>query len=236
MTEIYASTLSGGQVQVRYEGVPDVCPVCKHACHAIQLGQATVFPETRDEGSRKLQMLFRYPRHRCGTLFIAEYSPRVDDRRNYHFEFSAAYPRMPDKAKIADGVAEVSPNFVKILNESLAAESHNLDQIVGMGLRKALEFLIKDYCVRKHPDKEAEIKARPLGQCITEYVTDRNIQTCAERATWLGNDETHYTRIWTGHDISDLKDLIGLTQNWISNELLTKKYLSEMPKPATKKA
>src|SRR6266496_6550755 len=75
-----------------------------------------------------------------------------------NFELSALYPRIPDEAKIADGVERVSPSFVKILNQSLAAESHNLDQLVGIGLRKALEFLIKDYCVYKRPDKAAEIK------------------------------------------------------------------------------
>jgi len=158
MNEISASTPLGGEVRVRYAAAPDVCPVCKHACQAIQLGQPIVYPESRDEGSWNLQMLFRCPRQSCGTLFIAEYSPRIDHRRNYHFELSALYPRIPDEAKIADGVERVSPSFVKILNQSLAAESHNLDQLVGIGLRKALEFPIKDYCVYKRPDKAAEIK------------------------------------------------------------------------------
>ena len=138
------------------------------------------------------------------------------------------------QADFAEGVADISPNFVKLLNQSLAAESHNLDQIVGIGLRKALEYLTKDYCVRKHPTKEDEIKAAFLGKCISDFVTDPNIQNCAKRAAWLGNDETHYTRVWTDHDINDLKILIRLTQNWISNELLTQKYLSEMPEPAKK--
>ena len=67
------------------------------------------------------------------------------------------------------------------------------------------------------------------------YISDSNIKDCAAGATWLGNDETHYTRVWTENDINDLKILIQLTQNWISNELLTEKYRSAMPAPATKK-
>jgi hypothetical protein len=235
MNQIYASSPAGGQFEVRYTGVPDVCPLCKHACHAIPLGQGTLFPESPNPENCQLQMLFRCPRKECGRLFIAEYYPRIDYRRNCHFELSALYPQTPDQAKIADGVAEVSPNFVEIMNQSLAAESHTLDQLVGMGLRKALEFLIKDYCVHKHPDKEAEIKANPLGKCIADYISDSNIKDCAARATWLGNDETHYTRVWTDHDISDLRVLIQLTQNWISSELLTQKYRSTMPEPAKKR-
>jgi hypothetical protein len=145
------------------------------------------------------------------------------------------YPQTPHTAKISEGVAKISPKFVEIINQSFAAESHDLDQLVGIGLRKALEFLIKDYCICKHPDEEAEIKARPLGQCITDYISDSNIKDCAARATWLGNDETHYTRVWTEKDINDLKILIQLTKNWISNELLTERYRSTMPGSATKK-
>ena len=64
--------------------------------------------------------------------------------------------------------------------------------------------------------------------CINDYVTDTNIKECARRATWLGNDETHYERRWNEHDIEDLKVLIDLTKNWIDNELLTEHYIETM--------
>jgi len=73
-----------------------------------------------------------------------------------------------------------------------------------------------------------------LGNCIKGKVNDPNIKTCAERATWLGNDETHYVRTWNGHDIQDLKRLIKLTVNWISNEILTENYSAEMTKAPEK--
>jgi hypothetical protein len=208
--------------------------VCKRACEVAPIGTAVLFPEHGYQADKKLQMIFRCPRQSCGSLFILEYSAEHDGRGSYCFTASNVYPRSTPDAEVAEGVSDISPNFVKILNQSMAAESHNLDQIVGIGLRKALEFLTKDYCIHKFPDKADEISARPLGQCITDYVIDQNIQSCAKRAAWLGNDETHYARIWSKHDITDLKILIRLTQNWISNELLTQKYLSELPeKPKT---
>ena len=69
----------------------------------------------------------------------------------------------------------------------------------------ALEFLIKDYACLENPDKEEVIKKTLLGKCINEYILDSNVKACAKRATWLGNDETHYVRKWTDQDISDLK-------------------------------
>jgi hypothetical protein len=36
----------------------------------------------------------------------------------------------------------VSPTFVEIYNQSLAAEAMRLSQLTGIGLRKALEFLV----------------------------------------------------------------------------------------------
>lgn len=137
---------------------------------------------------------------------------------------------LPEAPEFPEGVVETSPSHGKIVVQAQRAEANGLGEIAGLGYRKALEFLVKDYCIRKSPTKEAEIRKKPLGSCIQEDIADTNIRECARRAAWLGNDETHYERVWTGHDISDLKLLIRLTQNWISNEYLTEKYLNELQK------
>jgi hypothetical protein len=138
-------------------------------------------------------------------------------------------PRTPVEPSIPSNVRAISGDFVKVYSQAEAAKSFNLDQIYGVALRKALEFLIKDYCCSLEPDKRDEITRLTLSQCVKTKVSDNNIKLCAERAAWLGNDETHYIRKWSDHDISDLEKLIRLTINWISNELLTKEYLTSMP-------
>jgi hypothetical protein len=50
----------------------------------------------------------------------------------------------------------------------------------------------------------------------------------AKRATWLGNDETHYVRTWEGKDLKDLKTLIRLTIHWVEMEAETERYEQEM--------
>jgi hypothetical protein len=96
-------------------------------------------------------------------------------------------------------------------------------------VRKALEFLIKDYVIKNHPTKAEEVKKMLLGNCIKDYVSDDRVKQVATRAVWLGNDETHYLRKWKDKDLSDLKNLISLTLHWIEMDELTKEAIKEMP-------
>jgi hypothetical protein len=82
--------------------------------------------------------------------------------------------------------------------------------------------------IHEDPNGAETIKTTALGNCIANYVSDANIKACASRATWLGNDETHYVRKWADRDISDLKTLIRLTVNWIDNVILTQQYMKDM--------
>lgn len=134
----------------------------------------------------------------------------------------------PPPPTIAKEITQISPSFFGLYKQAMAAEHHGLTDVFGMALRKALEFLIKDYAISKNPTEDAAIKAAKLGAVIKKHVSDANIKACAERAVWLGNDEAHYERRWTGHDATDLKTLIQLTLNWIANEQLTAKYLGSM--------
>lgn len=103
--------------------------------------------------------------------------------------------------------------------------------VSGPGYRKALEFLIKDYLTSQQTSDEAkkEIANSPLMTVIKKYVTDKRMLTTAERAAWLGNDETHYVRKWEDKDLQELKKLIQLTSYWIQSEHLTSEVASSMP-------
>lgn len=118
---------------------------------------------------------------------------------------------------------------MKIYNEAFIAEQGGLLEICGVGYRKALEFLIKDYAIKRHPDKQGEIEKKMLAACIKDYVSDEKIKKVAIRAVWLGNDETHFIRKWEGKSLNDLKGLISLTLHWIEAEILTENIFEDMP-------
>jgi hypothetical protein len=59
-----------------------------------------------------------------------------------------------------------------IYTQAHAAEALELTEICGVGYRKALEFLIKDYLITKKPEKSDDIRKMLLGGCIDSYVDD----------------------------------------------------------------
>lgn len=137
---------------------------------------------------------------------------------------------IPKSKVFSEIITSVSNQFTSIYNQAYHAEQMGLDQICGVGYRKAIEFLIKDYLLLKvSDDKQKEnIKNKFLGNCIQDDVQDKNIKEVAKRAVWLGNDETHYVRVWADKDVSNLKHLIDLTIRWIENEIETERVLQEM--------
>jgi len=219
-----AFDLAGGQEQAQFLSTPDLCPRCHRNVHP-KLIHAALLRE------RSLcQVLFRCTNQKCQELFLGTYvyTRRIASSGYKEYDLAAVSPFAAQKATFPETVSTLSPTFIEIFNQALEAESKQLEQLVGIGLRKALEFLVKDYAIAENPGSEVEIRNNLLGNCINQYVTDPNVKECAKRAAWLGNDETHYTRKWEAKDVNDLKLLVRLTVNWIDNSMLTKKYIAEM--------
>lgn len=159
-------------------------------------------------------------------MFIAYYLKKPADSA---FAYFYSVPTSPKEIIFPEVISEISEAFIEIYTQSATAEEKKLDQISGVGYRKSLEFLIKDYLIGLFPEKEEEIKKSYLGTCIKKYIEDERIKDAAKRAAWLGNDETHFVRLWENHDIDDLKTLIKLTVNFIESNALLKKYKGELP-------
>jgi hypothetical protein len=217
--QVVTHKTNGAQAHVNLDVYPDTCPICHRGIEAI-------FVAARSGHGGTLDAIFWCPRGECRRTFIGRYA----DAPNGVYKFFFSTPTSPVKPQFPDAICGVSPVFVEIMGQVTHAEANGLDQLVGIGLRKALEFLIKDYACKLKPDKSESIKSSTLAQCISNFVTDPNIKSCAERAAWLGNDETHYLKKWETKDVGDLKTLVHLAVNWIDSSLLTEQYLATMPK------
>ncbi len=207
---------------------PNECPLCHHAIDPRFLGG--ILRENQPMGHVVAEVLFQCPRAKCFHAFIGRYDGEYS--RSQGHAVLALYGTVPFNVKVPEHppeVGAVSPQFVAIHGEAAAGEGRGLMQIAGCGYRKALEFLIKDFCVAENPAEAEAIKGEWLGDVIKNRLGDPNIKAMAERATWLGNDETHYIRRWEDKDITDLKNLITLTVSWINTHQLTKKYVAAMP-------
>lgn len=92
------------------------------------------------------QTLFaRCPNETCNKYFILS--------QDGNGRFTKVEPNSNPNSKVfSEIINSISPQFVLIYNQAYYAEQTNLDQICGVGYRKALEFLIKDYLISKETD------------------------------------------------------------------------------------
>ena len=145
-------------------------------------------------------------------------------------ELISCEPNKFSKQVFDERIINLSPQFDKIYNQALAAETMSLDEIAGLGYRKAMEFLVKDFAIHKNPENTADIKKQPLAQCIKNYISSEDIKTLAERCAWIGNDEAHYVRVQEDRDVSDMKSFIQAMVFFISMILITEDAASMSPK------
>jgi hypothetical protein len=213
--------LSDRNGYVEIDAHPDHCPVC----HSKVVPRVLWVTSGGRIYSAAFEVLYQCPNSQCDEIFIGYFC------HNNHggARLFRTRPFEPAQITLAECIQEVSPKFCEIYDQAHKAEGYSLLQVCGVGYRKALEFLIKDYLIKKHPEDEAAIKAKPLGKCIDDDVEDPKTKAVAKRATWLGNDETHYQRLWIDKDLSDLKTLITLVLYWIEAEHLTEEALTSMP-------
>jgi len=220
-----AHGIMGGRTTITIIGFPDECPLCHKK--GVQVIKLTVFRgETDDE---KIYVIYQCPNNDCNKPYIGVYSLSEEDDI-YHLE--NLYPIEPEKKEFEKEIINISEAFCKIYNQAENARATGLDEIAGIGYRKALEFLIKDYCILLNPGKKEEIKKEFLSKTIKTYIKDIRIKRNAEKAAWLGNDEAHYYRKWENKDIEDLLRLIKLTCHFISMYMLDEAYEKEMSNEA----
>ncbi|MFT8341347.1 MAG: DUF4145 domain-containing protein [Clostridium beijerinckii] len=198
--------------------VIDECPVC-HSKMAIS--DVTL---VYDEGRNNMVFVIQCANQECKEVFAAIYTNNEFNK----YDLKGIFPYTVE-FEIEDSIKNISPSFYKIYSQAAKAKEYELFEICGVGYRKALEFLIKDYCISKNKNDEEKIKEMQLSPVINMYIANQDIKNMANRATWLGNDETHYVRLWNDKDIDDLLALIDLTCAWITLELKTKQYIQEMP-------
>lgn len=198
---------------------PEHCPECHQRIIPILNSK-----KVSKQGDKTFVFL-SCPNTKCEISFVAEYSRKYEPFKHH---FDKIVKGTVIQEKFSEQIEDLSPYFIKIYNEAYFAEQNNLLEICGVGYRKALEFLIKDYLIKKFPDKEEVIKSTLLGKCIKDFVQDTRIKETSKRAVWLGNDHTHYVKKWESKDLSDLKLLIKLSVNWVESEIMTETLINSM--------
>lgn len=217
---VSANNLSnrGYKFEITYESVK-TCPFCNASVNedeisAYYIKEHSYIPSTL--------YVVNYCKA-CERVYFTVHD--VNDYKNLASEPIHVYPSPNMKVEFNEEIIVLSPDFVDIFKQSHEAEEEGLDRICGIGYRKALEFLIKDYAISCYPDSEESIKTNSLGYVIKNYIDSPRIKALAEASSWIGNDETHYVRKHEDYGINELKQFITATVSFIDSEIQFQKAL-----------
>lgn len=206
--QISTSDILNGQNTGRFTiELPPICPNCIRG----------IFPKVLEayfnEANSCIKAVCFCPA--CENLFITDYP--ID--YGFTLGFKKIIPLPSRTKKFTDNIEKISPDFCKIYNEAYKAEQQELFEICGMGYRKALEFLIKDYALSLNPNDKEDISKKPLSKCITDHLDSADLKALAIASAWIGNEETHYVRTMTNYGLEDLKTFINAAVSFIDMKL-----------------
>lgn len=196
----------------------DCCPRCHTSIEPILLTSALVHENEHDSITT---FTILYKCNKCKHPFMVEFQANQMTPPDYYQALGAIsiFPTSTQDKQFSELICRISEKFVALYNQSQTAEVIGLSDICGMGYRKALEFLVKDFAIYMHPEDESNIKSQPLGQCIDKYIDNSKIKRLAKATTWLGNDETHYEKRHEEYSLSKLKTFLNTVVSAIEFEL-----------------
>lgn len=215
---ITAYPLNKGNIENFQINTPTKCPICGVAY--ADPPQHSYFISINDDSRFDARVSSIYFCPHCEHCFLVNY---LIGEKTATGMVENIYPNSKQTTNFSKEIQTLSPEFVSIYHEAEIAENSNLTKICGMGYRKALEFLVKDYAIHQNPELVGEIKLQPLAKCINKYIDVEPIITLAERSAWIGNDETHYVRKHNNLDFNDMKLFIAAAVHFMSMNLIVEK-------------
>jgi len=212
---------------------PNICP----HCHIVNNPHEQWYVVTHDtDGIPTVITAWKCSNDKCYRIFIANY--KLNGQEFKFNRFLNGLPKGPDWPKpildLKSGNPKVAEQgeqtrFIKTYLQSLVAENSGLDELAGMGYRKAIEYLVKDWAIQNKPEDRSKIESSWLGAVINDYYSG-DLKEILERATWLGNDQAHYNKIFEEYDLDILKELIELIMVELDRQYKKKHYIETIQK------
>ena len=208
---------------------PNICPHCHVANEPRELFKWF------DKKEDKLLSTWECRFNQCGRTFVVSH---INDNNGfYKIERNLnGLPKGPiwpepilnlKDGRTIDTEEETDSKFIKTYLQSLEAESNGYDEIAGMGFRKAIEYLVKDWSIQTNPTEKEKILGLWLSSIIKRYFSG-DLKEILERASWLGNDQTHYNKLFEDYNIDHLKELIDLIMVELDRDFKKRNYIDNI--------
>ena len=213
MFDVEATDVNQRKNQLKFElDHPFECPHCNKGIEPREI--RSVF-SSKNSIFYLLISIFQCPV--CKSFFFTEFLMN-SDRNSSSLLHQYPYPKQ--QTTFSPEITQLSPQFVKIYNQALQSEAYELDELSGVGYRKALEFLVKDYLISQTADgKEQEnIRNELLSASIKRLEDD--LRPLAVATSWLGNDPAHYVQKYDDKSLENLKRYLASVIAGISYKLI----------------
>ena len=191
---------------------PNICPICNHMTQPSFL-----LAKLNDDDGNFVTGAFQCA---CGGVFLGFYEFSDD-----HYRYVNTIPANAKKTIFSDDICSLSHDFMEIYQQSEQAEKLGLNRICGVGYRKAVEFLIKDYCIFVDEKSKDAILEEKFIDSI-KRLNNPQMKNLANKCRMLGNDETH-TFIRYEEGIKELKLFIASLVNFIQIQFDAEKILQK---------
>lgn len=201
-----------GALNIAYADTIIRCPFCgmKTSCDFISQGYGVSYDH---------HLFFINQCGECGSFFLSQHY-----NRDPNIDFVTTFPNAIYKNEFPKGVEDFSPSFIEIYQQSMTAKLANLTEIVGLGLRKALEYLISDYITN--------VLKLPLANTLENRIKQidiTNVNVNATLARWIGNDNTHTQKKHPEFTIDDMIQSIQIVVYYLHAEYISKNLLNIIP-------
>ncbi len=219
------TTINGNKIEIE---VNNQCPVCHYGIKPILI---KLLPAYGGEKNNDYLGAFVCPQ--CKRVFTVLYTGIEFTPYNtayYHSSvpyitvdssYSPYLPPIPALSEVFD-IPEFE-KFRSVYTDLQFAIAYNIEGLIGVAYRKAIEFLVYEWLVYSTKKTAEEHNKNGLERLILDNFQGEDIADFGQKATWLGNDHAHYLNKHEEYNIADLEELFSYFLSGIERKLAREK-------------
>ncbi|MBN2781902.1 MAG: hypothetical protein JXQ66_01530 [Campylobacterales bacterium] len=184
--------------------IPRKCPICHYESEPIYKSGTII-------NYHKIDIAFHCTN--CHHMFIGKYKKLQTNK----YTLVDTWPKT--LRNINFEIKDISPNFVKLYEESICAYDSELIQLAGIGLKKSLEILLKDFLLHLNQNDADVINKYTLEESMENFNKKINVIEISNINDCMKKSECYNTK-FEQSDIVRIKALINTISNAIRSQIL----------------
>ena len=218
MEQVFTNKSYGIEFGITINGLDDFkipkplwCPYCSAFEDGVKIRSLL-----QERGEKKALGIVVYECTHCKNFYAVHYEI---DRAQKAALFGGLYP---ERAITYENsvIEQCSPRFINLYSQALTSVAHGDIEIAAVGMRSALEVLVKDYALNELKKPIDEIRKKSLCDAVGDYLDQKDLVAAADVVRILGNDYTHYERKYPQLDFELLEKYMDIFIKLVETKLL----------------